>query len=226
MYNIQLEQLWYSYYKCNHKNISFAIHLLFTKGCNTKPLQKEVDHHLDLDESRLQLRWPFGVKSTSNFLQCIIPWMQSISSYHCEEVLILHNKPHLPPPILLNDTKVGRYNVCIRRQHLEVITKPHSVCQLCGGRGTRDLHWGGRKGKVGGEREGNCDGYVPRQTMKNLQVTISWRKYHDCTRLYPLTKSYLCNVVEVRYLSSRFCSNWTSRANHSNFAWTRNYLVK
>ena len=23
------------------------------KGCNTKPLQKEVDHHLDLDESRL-----------------------------------------------------------------------------------------------------------------------------------------------------------------------------
>jgi len=27
-------------------------------GYNTKPLQKEVDHHLNLDESRLQLRWP------------------------------------------------------------------------------------------------------------------------------------------------------------------------
>jgi len=25
----------------------------------TKPLQKEVDHHLDPDESRQQLRWPF-----------------------------------------------------------------------------------------------------------------------------------------------------------------------
>jgi len=28
-------------------------------GCNIKPLQKEVDHHLDLDESRLQLRLSF-----------------------------------------------------------------------------------------------------------------------------------------------------------------------
>ena len=26
------------------------------KGCNIKPLQKEVDHHLDLEDSRLQLR--------------------------------------------------------------------------------------------------------------------------------------------------------------------------
>ena len=29
---------------------------LHWKGCNPKPLQKEVDHHLDLDGSTLQLR--------------------------------------------------------------------------------------------------------------------------------------------------------------------------
>ena len=54
----------------------------------------------------------------------------SISSYHCEEVLILHNQPHPPPPILLNDTKVSRCKIYISRQHLEVVTKPNSVCQL------------------------------------------------------------------------------------------------
>ena len=39
-------------------NSLFAKKTLLNKGCNAKPFQKEVDHHLDLDESRLQLRWP------------------------------------------------------------------------------------------------------------------------------------------------------------------------
>ena len=38
--------------------------------------------------------------------------------------------------------------------------------------------------------------------------------------------SHMCDVVEVRDLSSGFCSNWTSWANYSNLHWTRKYLVK
>ena len=65
-----------------------------------------------------------------------------ITSYHCEEVLLLHNKPHPPPPILSDDTKVGRCNGCFSRQQLKVVTKPRPVCQFCGGGDTRDLHRG------------------------------------------------------------------------------------
>ena len=35
--------------------------------CNTKPLQKEVDHHLDLDDPDCNLDDLFRVKSTSSF---------------------------------------------------------------------------------------------------------------------------------------------------------------
>ena len=61
-------------------------------------------------------------------------------SYHCEDVFILHNKPHPPPPILSNDTKVGRCNGCLSWHQLEVVTKFHPVFQFCGGGDTRDLH--------------------------------------------------------------------------------------
>ena len=45
---------------CNYKMnfICNLIHVLLTgKGCNPKPLQKEVGHCFDPDESRVQLRW-------------------------------------------------------------------------------------------------------------------------------------------------------------------------
>ena len=64
----------------------------------------------------------------------------TVTSYHCEEVLILHNKPNPSPLILSDDTEVSRCKFCISRQHLEVVTKPHSVYQLFGGSDTRDLH--------------------------------------------------------------------------------------
>ena len=50
---------------------SFSLLEIFTGGGVTlnPSWQKGVDHHLDQDESTLQLRWHFGVKSTSNFLQ-------------------------------------------------------------------------------------------------------------------------------------------------------------
>ena len=66
--------------------------------------------------------------------------MYSITSYHCEEVLILHNNLHPPPPILSDDTKICWCKISVRCQHLEVITKPQPVSQLCGGGGTRNLH--------------------------------------------------------------------------------------
>ena len=62
-----------------------------------------------------------------------------VTSYHCEKVLILHNKPHPPPPILLDDTKVGRCKGYFGWQELKVVLKPHPVCQLCGGGHTRNL---------------------------------------------------------------------------------------
>ena len=63
-----------------------------------------------------------------------------ITSYHCEEVLILHNKPHPPPLIVTNDTIVSRCNGCCSWQKLEVVTKPLPVCKRCGGGDTRNLH--------------------------------------------------------------------------------------
>ena len=97
----------------------------------------------------------------------------TVTSYRCEEVLILHNKPHPPPPILPNNTEVSRCKFCISRQHLEVVTKPHSVYQLCGGGDTRNLHTRKRgRGGGGGSvrwREGSAIYYYNRQ-MENLQV--------------------------------------------------------
>ena len=63
----------------------------------------------------------------------------TITSYHCEEVLILYNKPHPLPVIVPNDTKVGRCNGCFSWQQLKVVLKFHPVCQVCGGN-TRNLH--------------------------------------------------------------------------------------
>ena len=79
----------------------------------------------------------------TSFNSCYI-----IISYHCEEILILHNKPNPFPPILLDDTKVGRCNLCFSWQQLEVVVKPHPVSQLRRGGDTRYL--GGRRRKGGG----------------------------------------------------------------------------
>ena len=87
----------------------------------------------------------------------------TIFLYPCEEVLILHNNLHPPPPILPNDAKVGRCKICIRCQHLEIITKPHSVCQLRGGGGTRDLCSMRGRGREGGRREGREGGRMERR---------------------------------------------------------------
>ena len=67
--------------------------------------------------------------------------------YHCEEILILHNKPNPLPPILPDDTKVGRCNLCFSWQQLEVVAKPHPVSQLCRGGDTRYLGEGRREGR-------------------------------------------------------------------------------
>ena len=37
--------------------------------------------------------------------------------------------------------------------------------------------------------------------------------------------SNLCDVVVVWVFSSGFCSNWTSRTDHGNLHWSRNYLI-
>ena len=72
-------------------------------------------------------------------------------SYHCEDVLILHNKLHFLPPILSDDTKVGRCNRCFSWKQLEVVTKSHPICQFCGGGNTRNLQR---------EEEGETEGEV------------------------------------------------------------------
>ena len=46
-------------------NSLFARHY----GCNTKPLQKELDHHLDMENPDCNWDDLFRVKSTSNFLR-------------------------------------------------------------------------------------------------------------------------------------------------------------
>ena len=85
------------------------------------------------------VQWIFCAVLDGLHLNCFTKHQFHYDSYHCEEVLILHNQPHPPPPILLNDTKVGRCNGCFSWQQLEVVTEPYSVCQLCGGGHTRDL---------------------------------------------------------------------------------------
>ena len=72
-------------------------------------------------------------------------------SYHSEDVLILHNKPHFLPPILSDDTKVGRCNRCFSWKQPEVVTKSHPICHFCGGGNTRNLQR---------EEEGETEGEV------------------------------------------------------------------
>ena len=80
-------------------------------------------------------------------MQTSINSWSPIISYHCEEILILHDKPNPLPLILSDDTKVGRCNLCFSWQQLEVVAKPHPVSELCRGGDTRYL--GGRKERGG-----------------------------------------------------------------------------
>ena len=97
-------------------------------------------HKIDVERlSKFSLSYTMSI-NCRNETYTVLKDNVHYDSYHCEEVFILHNKLHPPPPILPDDTKVGRCKFCISRQHLEVVTKPHSVYQLCGGGDTRDLH--------------------------------------------------------------------------------------
>ena len=93
-----------------------------------------VRQYVDVDDGK----WKEKVVNTRDCSR--VNNLTSVISYHCEEVLILHNKPHPPPQILSDDTKVGRCKGYFGWQQLKVVTKPHPVCQLCGGGHTRDLY--------------------------------------------------------------------------------------
>ena len=128
-------------------------------------------------------KWSHSIKLWSHF-------NVSITSYHCEEVLVLHNKPHPPPPIVPNDTKVGRCNKSFRWQHLEVVTEPYSVCQFCGGGHTRDLCGKTERGRR--INEGWCiltiNSYC---VFATLQVVKAWEQYASLASNHLQVSAYL-----------------------------------
>ena len=66
----------------------FCWNLDQTRDVTVKPWQKEVSHHLDRDESRLQLRWQFWVNSTTSFFIVCLLYLTSMSLWTFTKVLM------------------------------------------------------------------------------------------------------------------------------------------